>query len=94
MSFTESVEGLVAADDSGLLGVPPTWVRVRLADICTILNGFPFSSKQFKPAGGTPLIRIRDVVRGWTETHFIGEFDPAYVVRHGDLVVGMDADFN
>jgi type I restriction enzyme S subunit len=34
------------------------------------------------------------VVRGWTETHFAGDFDPAYVVRHGDLVVGMDGDFN
>ena len=94
MSFTESVDELVAANESGVLGAHPTWTRVRVADICSILNGFPFSSKQFAPSGGTPLIRIRDVVRGWSETHFVGDFDPIYVVRHGELVVGMDGDFN
>jgi type I restriction enzyme S subunit len=94
LSFTESIDDLVAANESGLLGADPTWARVRVADLCSILNGFPFSSKQFKPTGGTPLIRIRDVVRGWTETHFVGDFDPTYVVRHGELVVGMDGDFN
>ena len=94
MSFTESVDELVAADKSGLLGVHPTWVRVRLAEVCAILNGFPFSSKQFKTSGGVPLIRIRDVVRGRSETHFVGDFDPTFIVRHGELVVGMDGDFN
>lgn len=94
MSFTESVDDLVAADKSGLLGVHPTWARARVADVCSILNGYPFSSAQFKASGGTPLLRIRDVLRGWTETRFLGDFDPTYIVRHGELVVGMDGDFH
>ena len=94
MSFTESLENLVALNENGLLGVHPTWARVRLADVCSILNGFPFSSKRFKPTGGTPLIRIRDVLRGRTETHFVGEYEPEFLVQQGELVVGMDGDFN
>lgn len=94
MSFTESLDDLVAADRSGLLAIAPRWGRVRLGDVCSILNGYPFPSQSFRPDGGMPLIRIRDVRRGSTETHFVGEFDPAYVVRHGDLLVGMDGDFN
>jgi type I restriction enzyme S subunit len=94
MSFNESVDDLVAFNETGLLGAHPSWSRVRLKDICSILNGFPFPSKQFRSSGGTPLIRIRDVMRGWSETFFHGSFDPAYIVRHGDLVVGMDGDFN
>lgn len=94
MSFTESLDALVATDHTGLLGGHPTWTRVRLADVCSVLNGFPFSSKEFKPTGGTPLIRIRDVLRGGTDTHFVGDYEAQFLVEHGDLVVGMDGDFN
>lgn len=94
MSFTESLDDLVAANENGLLGIHRTWTRTRLADICSILNGFPFSSEQFIAKGGTPLIRIRDIVRGRTETQFIGEHSAEFIVRHGDLIVGMDGDFN
>lgn len=93
MSFNESLEELVYANENGLLAIHPTWTRVKLADVCSILNGFAFSSKQFKPSGGKPLIRIRDVSRGWTETHFVGDYEPEYVVQQGDLIVGMDGDF-
>lgn len=93
MSFTESLVEIVAANENGLLGAHSSWERVPLAEVASILNGFPFSSKQFKATGGVPLIRIRDVVRGWTETNYIGEFEPKFLVRHGDLIVGMDGDF-
>jgi type I restriction enzyme S subunit len=94
MSFTESLDDIVASNENGLLGAHSTWSRVRLGDVCAILNGFPFPSKQFRPSGGMPLIRIRDVLRGWSETYFVGDYDPEFVVRHGDLIVGMDGDFN
>lgn len=94
MSFTESIENLVEENESGLLSAHPPWIRVRLADVCEILNGYPFSSKKFRSGGGTPLIRIRDVLRGDTDTHYVGDFDPQYLVQHGELIVGMDGDFN
>ncbi len=41
-----------------------------------------------------PLIRIRDISKMDTEAYFDGDYDPAYVVKAGDYLVGMDGDFN
>ena len=43
---------------------------------------------------GFPLIRIRDITSGCTETRYNGPFDDSYIVNNGDLLVGMDGDFN
>lgn len=69
------------------------WSTVRLGDILTIRNGFAFDSKKFGETG-KPLIRIRNLKDGsGTETRFSGEYDPVYVVKPGDLLVGMDGEF-
>lgn len=69
------------------------WSTVRLGDILTIRNGFAFDSKKFGETG-KPLIRIRNLKDGSvTETRFSGEYDPVYVVKPGDLLVGMDGEF-
>ncbi len=94
MSFTESVESLVDADMSGLLSDLGGYPRAPLGELCEILNGFAFKSQQFSATDGVPLIRIRDVVRGETETYYTGEYDDRYLVHRGELVVGMDGDFN
>lgn len=41
-----------------------------------------------------PLLRIRDIVPGATETWYDGPYEKDYVVQPGDLVIGMDGDFN
>jgi type I restriction enzyme S subunit len=94
MSFTACVAGLVAADRTGLLGAHGSWERVALAEVCGVLNGFAFKSALFRTSDGMPLIRIRDILHGDTETYYAGDYDPSYLVEHGDLVVGMDGDFN
>lgn len=94
MSFTASLSDIVAANANGLLGSKPSWPRMRLGEVCSILNGAPFASELFSASEGTPLIRIRDLLRGRTETYFNGRFDPQYVVNRTDLLVGMDGDFN
>ncbi|MCX2749935.1 restriction endonuclease subunit S [Arthrobacter sp. MI7-26] len=66
----------------------------RLGDHVEILSGFAFDSSRFATDGEMPLIRIRDVVRGRTETYYSGPFEERFVVRKGDLLVGMDGDFN
>ena len=40
-----------------------------------------------------PLIRIRDVARGFSETYYEGEYEPKYVVENDDLLVSMDGEF-
>lgn len=94
MAFTMTVAELIESDHSGLLGKHSTWQRVPLAEVAAILNGAPFDSALFSIDGGIPLVRIRDVISGETSTHYTGTYDDAYLVRQGDLLVGMDGDFN
>ncbi|WP_299820887.1 restriction endonuclease subunit S [uncultured Jannaschia sp.] len=76
--------------------VPPAhWVWARLIDIARPSYGFAFKSSQFNgEKRGMPLIRIRDISKMDTEAYYEGEYDPGYLVRAGDYLVGMDGDFN
>jgi type I restriction enzyme S subunit len=68
---------------------------VRIGDVTRLVNGFAFDSKYFNQDGvGMPLVRIRDVVRGSTNTYYSGEYAKDYVVQAGDLLIGMDGEFN
>ncbi|MFF4487275.1 restriction endonuclease subunit S [Streptomyces sp. NPDC001544] len=98
MALTVTPAELVAAAEAsgspGLLGRHPSWERVPLKAVAEVLNGFPFKSDQFNIEGkGTPLVRIRDVGRQIPQTWYVGEFDPAYLINSGDILVGMDGDF-
>lgn len=66
----------------------------KLPEVCEIQYGFPFDSSLFSAEGDFPLIRIRDVVRGYTETYTSEKCDVAYLVHEGDILVGMDGVFN
>jgi type I restriction enzyme S subunit len=94
MAFTMTVAELIDADTSGLLAKHATWERVSLESVARILNGAPFDSTLFSTAGGMPLVRIRDVTTGQTNTHYTGPYEDLYLVNQGDLLVGMDGDFN
>jgi type I restriction enzyme S subunit len=58
-----------------------------------VLSGFAFPSAGFKQAEGMPLIRIRDLDGSSTEVRFQGKYDSTYIVRTGDVLIGMDGDF-
>lgn len=94
MAFTRSIDELIKNDKTGLLGKHPSWKRVKLSLIASILNGAPFESSKFSLSEGTPLIRIRDLLTGSTETFYTGEYQDTYLINKGDLLVGMDGDFN
>ena len=65
-----------------------------LGEVLTVQNGYAFDSKAFNASEGMPLIRIRDLKIGTgTETRFIGDYDEKYVVKAGDLLIGMDGEF-
>ena len=59
-----------------------------------ILSGFAFDSERFGDSGEMPVVRIRDVVRGRSSTFYRGEYDPRYVLQDGDVLIGMDGEFN
>lgn len=65
-----------------------------LGDLCKVFNGFAFKSVHFNTLGiGLPIIRIRDVNTGFTDTFYSGEFDDRWLVEDGDILIGMDGDF-
>lgn len=94
MSLTISAARIVEESNSPLVAAPESWPRRRLAEAATILNGFAFKSRQFVPEGGVPLIRIRDIFKEETAVGYVGDYDARYLVQQGELLVGMDGDFN
>ncbi len=70
------------------------WSKQRLGDVLEVQNGYAFDSASFSPSDGMPLIRIRDLKGGrGTETRYAAEYDESYVVKAGDLLIGMDGEF-
>lgn len=93
MALNVSLEEIVGAGHP-LVAIKSHWKRVRLGAVGRVLNGFAFKSNLFSRDDGMPLVRIRDVGKHATDTFYVGEFDERYVIEEGDLLVGMDGDFN
>ena len=71
------------------------WTMCGFDTCCNVIYGHPFDSSLFNETGeGTPLIRIRDINTGFSNTYTTEEVDSQYNVEDGDLLVGMDGDFN
>lgn len=69
--------------------------RVKLVDYAKVQYGFAFNSKLFTDdSANIPLIRIRDVLPGKSSTYYLGEYGDEYIVKKGDILVGMDGNFN
>lgn len=71
------------------------WVIKKLGEIARIINGYAFDSKLFSTdENDMPLIRIRDIKKGYTETFYKGKYSDNYIVKNGDYIIGMDGEFN
>ena len=70
------------------------WPLARVKDHVALINGYPFSSDQFNPAVGVPLVRIRDIYSKHTEIRYAGEPVAEALIDNGDVLVGMDGEFN
>lgn len=75
-------------------GLPEGWRRAKLVDVADVQYGFAFKASQFNSDGnGLPIIRIRNVVDGFSRDYTTEKADEKYLVYDGDTVVGMDGDF-
>ena len=76
--------------------IPSNWIWVPFGLLTKIISGYPFDSNRFssKQDSSSPLIRIRDIVRGYTETYTDEDCPNEYIVCQGDVLIGMDGDFN
>ena len=67
----------------------------KLPELCEIQYGYAFDSVCFTENNTyLPLVRIRDVKRGYSETFYSGNYPSDYVIDSGSLLVGMDGEFN
>ena len=96
-AVTRGLDPSVTLKPSGIewLGeVPEHWEVVHVGSAVQIVNGYPFDSELFDPTIGHPLVRIRDLNRTHTEVQFNGPEVREALINTGDLIVGMDGDFN
>jgi type I restriction enzyme S subunit len=81
--------------DSPLGRIPEGWEVRNLLSVADITYGFAFQSKQFNSDGnGKPVVRIRDVMAGTSDTFSPEEAGKKYLIENGDILVGMDGDFH
>jgi len=83
--------------DSGVqwLGeVPEHWEVRKVREVGRVINGFPFDAGRFSQSTGYPLIRIRDLDKARTVVRYDGPFMESARVNPGDVLIGMDGDFN
>ena len=77
-----------------LLKISENWTRVHLNLVANVQNGYAFPSKDFSKNAGLPLIRIRDILKDETEDFYTGNYPLEFLVDKGDILIGMDGDFN
>ena len=70
-------------------------MKTKLPELCKIQYGYAFDSDKFTDDDKfLPLVRIRDVKRGYSETYYDGQYPNEYIIHYGDLLIGMDGEFN
>ncbi len=75
--------------------IPQGWKTRYIKEIANVTYGFPFQSKKFNAVGaGTPIVRIRDIPLGYSETFTEEPSEEKYHIKSGDILVGMDGDFH
>ena len=85
--------------DSGIewIGeIPSHWKVKKGKRFIPLKNGFPFDSSKFSPFSdsGLPLVRIRDIESNAPQTFYKGEVVEDAIIDNGDILIGMDGDFN
>lgn len=96
-AVTRGLDASVKLKPSGIewLGeVPEHWEMLHIGSSVQVVNGYPFGSERFDPVTGYSLIRIRDLKQTETEVKYNGPEVVEALVDSGDLIIGMDGDFN
>jgi type I restriction enzyme S subunit len=77
-----------------LAGFSGEWETKRLGTLLHFQVGFPFKSMYFNEnQQGMRLIKNRDLKNDEQPFWYNGNYETNYIVRNGDLLIGMDGDF-
>ena len=77
--------------------LPKNWAWDELGKYSNLLSGYPFKSSKFSTEatdGSLPVVRIRDVMTGYSSTYTKELCPSEYVIHNDDILIGMDGDFN
>ncbi len=94
MSLGLTPQQIIDKDTHPMLRISKNWTRIELQLVADIQNGYAFSSNEFSKDSGLPLIRIRDILKPETEDYYTGSYPEEFLVDKGDILIGMDGDFN
>ena len=82
----------ITCDNEHYPKLPENWVLCKLSNLCKILNGFAFSSNDYK-LQGIPLIRISNIIHNTIDktdcVYIDGETDEKFKILKGDLLIAM-----
>jgi type I restriction enzyme S subunit len=68
-----------------------SWVEVKLGDVATFVNGYPFKPTDWKD-DGLEIIRIQNLTKGSSETNYFNGIIPEkYKVINGDILISWSA---
>ena len=85
----------VPLTDSPLGPIPKGWEVRNVKDIANVTYGCALKSQSFNADGnGLPVVRIRNIPTGASETYSAEECDVKYQISNGHILVGMDGDFH
>lgn len=94
----EQKKGLMQKLLSGRVRLPGfygEWESKLMANCLKIMTGSPFKSEYFnEEMNGLPLIRIRDINSVELKTYYSGPYSDDYLITKGDVLIGMDGNFN
>jgi len=66
------------------------WPTKKLGEACEFIFGYSFRTDDFNENGkGLPVIRIGDIDKGITEKFYDGDYDKKYLVKKGDILIGL-----
>lgn len=75
-------------------GFTGSWDETRLGTVLKFQVGYPFQSSGFsKTTSGMRLVRNRDLRSNDSVIFFSGVFSEDFILADGDILVGMDGDF-
>ncbi|GAA3522247.1 hypothetical protein GCM10022393_40970 [Aquimarina addita] len=68
---------------------------MKLEDYIDVLSGYAIKANSFnKNKDGIPVIRNRDVIRGYSETYTTQKIDSKFEIKKEDILVAMDGNFH
>lgn len=75
--------------------IPVGWGASCILELFDVCYGYPFDSTLFTNSEtSTPVVRIRDILSGYSDTYTTEQVEDKYILKKADLIIGMDGNFH